>query len=413
MSTLPDLASVRTLDDTDPLKSMRAHFQLPEGLIYLDGNSLGAPPIASAQNVLRTIEQQWRNDLIGAWTKHDWIGAPRRVGGMIAPLIGAQAHEVVVADSTSVNLFKLIVAALQARPGRLTVLSEPGNFPTDLYIAEGATGFGSGRRLRTVPADRIVEAIDEDVAVVLLTHVHYKTGRKLDMAAITAAAHAKGALIIWDLCHSAGAIEVDLRACDADLAVGCGYKYLNGGPGAPAFLFVAERLHTTLRSPLTGWMGHQSPFDFTDDYVPAHGIDRFLCGTPQILGLAALERGVATFEQVDIKSLAAKSKSLSSLLLEWIEASCGEHGFELITPRDPSIRGSHISFNHEHAFPICQALIAHGVVGDFRAPNTLRLGLTPLYTRFEDVWRAVVTLEEIMNERKWDKYEYRKRGRVT
>lgn len=413
MSTLPDLASARRLDDADPLKSVRDRFRLPEGLIYLDGNSLGALPITSAQGVLQAIEQQWGNDLIGGWTKHDWIGAPRRIGGMIAPLIGAQPHEVVVADSTSVNLFKLIVSALQARPGKSTVLSEPGNFPTDLYIAGGATSLSQGHRLRTVPADKVIESIDDDVAVILLTHVHYKTGRKLDMAAITAAAHAKGALIIWDLCHSAGAIEVDLHACDADLAVGCGYKYLNGGPGAPAFLFVAERLHTTLQSPLTGWMGHQLPFDFSDDYIPAHGVDRFLCGTPPILGLAALEQGVATFNQVDMKSLTAKSEALSSLLLELVEARCGKHGFELITPRDPSTRGSHISFNHEHAFPICQALIANGIVGDFRAPNTLRLGLTPLYSRFEDVWRAVVTLEDIMNERKWDKEEYRRRGRVT
>jgi kynureninase len=413
MSGLPDLAAVRKLDDADPLKTLRNRFRLPETLIYLDGNSLGALPIASAQSVLEAIERQWGNNLIGGWTKDDWIGASRRVGSMIAPLIGAQAHEVVVADSTSVNLFKLIVAALQARTGRSTVLTEPGNFPTDVYIAGGVTRLGQGHHLHKVPADEIVESIDEDVAVVVLTHVHYRTGRKLDMAAITAAAHAKGALIIWDLCHSAGAIEVDLHACDADLAVGCGYKYLNGGPGAPAFLFVAERLHATLQSPLTGWMGHQAPFDFSDDYVPARGIDRFLCGTPPILGIAALEQGVATFDQVNMKSLAAKSESLFSLLLEWVEASCGEHGFELITPRDASTRGSHISFNHEHAFPICQALIARCVVGDFRAPNTLRLGLTPLYTRFEDVWRAVVTLEEIMSERKWDKDEYRKRGRVT
>jgi kynureninase len=375
---------IRALDAGDPLRAMRDRFQIPEGLVYLDGNSLGALPVATPERLRRAIEDEWGRSLIGSWNDHDWIGAPQRIGAMIAPLIGARPNEVIVADSTSANLFKLIVAALAARPGRTTILSEPGNFPTDLYIADGAASLLPGRQLKTVPADQIADAIDDDVAIVVLTHVHYKTGRKLDMTAITAAAHAKGALMLWDLSHSIGAVKVDLNGCHADLAVGCGYKYLNGGPGAPAFLYVAEALQEGLRSPLTGWMGHAAPFAFDDGYAPALGIDRFLCGTPPILGMAGLEQGVALFADVTIDHL------------------CAGMGFDLVTPRDPAQRGSHVSFAHAQAWPICRALIERGVVGDFRAPDVLRMGFTPLYTRFEDVWRAVEATRAVMIDGAWE-----------
>jgi kynureninase len=410
MTTLDD---IRALDAADPLAETRARFDLAPGLIYLDGNSLGALPVATSAAVADTIQRQWGRDLISSWNTHDWIGMPQRLGGMIASLIGAKPSEVIASDTTSVNLFKLITAALGARPGRSTILSEPGNFPTDLYIAQGVTSILEGRELRTLPADEIAAAIDEDTALVLLTHVHYKSGRKLDMAGITAAAHAKGALILWDLSHSAGAVAVDLDGCDADLAVGCGYKYLNGGPGAPAYLFVAERLQDELHSPLSGWMGHNEPFAFDDDYRPAAGIARFLCGTPPILGMAALEQGLATFAGIDRGTLFAKGSVLGALFIQLMEERCGDLGFILLSPRDDAERGSHVSFAHPHAYPICQALIARRVVGDFRAPDALRMGFAPLYNRYEDIWLAVEAIREIVGERLWDDPAFHTRAAVT
>jgi kynureninase len=358
------------------------------------------------------IEAEWGRELIGGWNTHDWFGAPRRVGDKIARLIGAAPGEVIVADSTSVNLFKLLAAALEHKPGRATILSEPGNFPTDLYIAEGVSRL-TGARVRTAPADQIIDAIDEDVAVIMLTHVHYKTGRRLDMEAITAAAHAKGALVLWDLSHSAGAVSVDLNGCGADLAVGCGYKYLNGGPGAPAFLFVAERLQNLMNSPLSGWMGHARPFEFVDQYEPKAGIERFACGTPPILSLAALEVGVDLMLEADPVLIAEKSAALGALLIETVDASDGCRALRLITPRDPAERGSHVAFAHPQAYAVCRALIDRGVVGDFRAPDAIRFGLTPLYTRFADVWSAVEILAEILETRAWDQPAYHAKMRVT
>ncbi len=411
-SKRPDLDAVRALDAVDPLAPMRARFALPEGVTYLDGNSLGALPRTTAARLKEVVEREWGRDLIGSWNSADWFGAARRVGGRIAPLIGAEANEVLVTDSTSVNLYKLLVAAVKASPERTTILSEPGNFPTDLYVADGAA-WSVGAQVRTLPVEDIVAAIDDDVAVVMLTHVHYKAGAMLDMAGITAAAQAKGALVLWDLSHSVGAVPVDLNGCNADLAVGCGYKYLNGGPGAPAFLYVAKRHQARLRSPLSGWMGHAAPFAFNDGYAPAADIGRFLCGTPPILGLAALEEGVKLFEEVAFDALVAKSRSLSSLFVTLMDGVGGEHGFTLASPRDPAARGSHVSYGHPEAYAICQALIARGVVGDFRAPDILRLGFTPLYTSHEDVWRAVDTLAAVMRERAWDRAEYRQRAAVT
>ncbi|QPQ54329.1 kynureninase [Allosphingosinicella flava] len=401
------LDDARALDARDPLRAHRDRFLIDPDTIYLDGNSLGALPRASRARIAEAVDEQWGRDLIRSWNKHGWLAAPERIGAKIAPLIGARPAEVIVADSTSVNLFKLLGAALAARPGRKIILSEPGNFPTDLYIAQGVADALPGVELRTLAAGAIADAIDEEVAVVLLTHVHYKTGRMLDMAGITRAAHAKGALVLWDLSHSAGAVPVDLNGCDADLAVGCGYKYLNGGPGAPAFLFVAERLQAELNSPLSGWMGHAAPFAFGDDYAAAPGIRRFLCGTPPILAMTALEAGVEEFAGVDRDALFAKSRALTGLFIDLVEARCAGHGFDLVTPRDPALRGSHVSFRHGEAYPICQAMIARGVIGDFRAPDIFRCGFTPLYTGYGDVWRAVDILADIMDTRAWDKDTYR------
>jgi len=406
-------AAVLEADAGDPLANFRAQFHLPPGVIYLDGNSLGALPLATPGLVNLALHQQWGDSLIRSWNVHDWIGAPRRLGDKIASLIGADSGEVLVADSTSVNLFKLLAAALAHQPGRRTILSESGNFPTDLYMAEGLTKMLDGRRLRTVAADAILDAIDDDVAVLMLTHVHYKTGRKLDMAAITAAAQAKGALVLWDLSHSAGAIPVDLNGCGADLAVGCGYKYLNGGPGAPAFLFVAERWQDKLQSPLAGWMGHARPFDFIDAYEPKAGIDRFACGTPPMLSLLALEQGVDLMRMADPELVARKAEGLSALFVNSVETLCAGLGLNLISPRRFADRGSHVSFAHEQAYAVCQALIARGVIGDFRAPDAVRFGFTPLYTSYADVWAAADILAEVLTTRAWDRPEYRARARVT
>ncbi|MBC7985173.1 MAG: kynureninase [Sphingomonadaceae bacterium] len=408
MTTLPE---ARALDAADPLRALRDRFALPEGVIYLDGNSLGALPRATIERQRDAVARQWGEDLIRSWNANDWIGAPARIGARIAPLIGAVPHEVIATDSTSVNLFKLIVAATRLVPERPEILTEPGNFPTDLYTADGASGVLPGSRLQTEPAERIIDAIGPETALVALTHVHYKTGARHDMAAITAAAHAAGALMLWDLSHSAGAIPVDLNGCGADLAVGCGYKYLNGGPGAPAFLFVAERLQERVRSPLSGWMGHADPFAFRDDYEPAPGIARFLCGTPPVLSLLALESGIELFGEVDMEELAAKSVALFDLFAQRVAERCPE--LALVTPRDPALRGSHISFTHRDGWPIMQALIARGVIGDFRAPDILRFGLTPLYLGFEDVWRATEILGDIIDSGEWRETRFQERLLVT
>jgi kynureninase len=402
------------LDAQDPLALHRAAFCLPPNIIYLDGNSLGALPVTSSARVADLIDRQWGPDLIRGWMMHGWIEAPGRIGDKIATLIGAKAGEVVATDSTSTNLFKLIVAALQARPGRHVVLSEPGNFPTDLYMIQGAlSAFGRECRLELRVRDEVADAIDEDTALVLLTHVHYKTADMFDMREITRRAHDAGALTLWDLSHSAGAVPVDLNAANADLAVGCGYKYLNGGPGAPAFLFVAERHHEALSSPLSGWMGHARPFDFIDAYEPAAGIGRFLCGTPPVMGLTALEAGVDVVLSADMAAVAAKSEALCRLVVSLVEQECAGFGLERLGPAPGQARGSHISFRHPEAYAIVQALITRGVIGDFRAPDVLRLGLTPLYLRFEDVWRAVQALRDILTDQLWDAPAYRVRAAVT
>ncbi len=334
-----------------------------------------------------------------------------RIAAKLAPIVGAKPNELLIADSTSVSLFKLLAAAAKARPGRRTILSQRANFPTDLYVAQGVADM-LGLTLKTVPADEVTSAIDDDTAVVTLTHVDYRSAAIHDMAAINAAADAAGALVVWDLSHSAGAIELDLHASGAELAVGCGYKYLNGGPGAPAFLYVAERLQGELTNPLQGWMGHADPFAFVDDYRPAEGMLKFLTGTPSILALAALDAGLATFEGIAMRDLAAKSRQLSQLFVDEVEARCGDE-VRLASPRDPAQRGSHVVFAHPEGYAVMQALIARGVIGDFRAPDLMRFGFAPLYNRFADMVRAAEALGDILSSREWDQPRFRERGRVT
>lgn len=381
----------RARDAADPLRGYRDRFALPEGVIYLDGNSLGPLPSDTAPALADMAGRQWGERLIRSWNE-GWIDAPQRIGGKIAALIGAEPDEVIVADSTSVNLFKLLVAALRHDPARRTIVSETGNFPTDLHIAEGAVGCVAGARLNAVARGALSGAIDGDTAVVLLTHVHYKTAERFDMASWTAAAHAAGALTLWDLSHSVGAVPVDLNAAGAELAVGCGYKYLNGGPGAPAVLFVARRLQERLASALSGWMGHAAPFDLTDAYQPASGMKRWLAGTPSMLAMAGLEAGVDLWRDVDQQAVAKKSAAL----FDQFAAIGARLNLECVSPADPERRGSHISFRHPQAYALCQALIARGVIGDFRDPDIVRFGLTPLYLGFEDVWRAGAILGDIL-----------------
>lgn len=397
---------------TAPAARFRDRFLLPEGVVYLDGNSLGPLPKAAPARVAEVIEREWGRDLVTSWNKHGWIDLPRRVGDKIARLIGAAPGEVMVADSTSINLFKLLGAALALRPERRVLLSERGNFPTDLYVAEGLAGLlGQGHALRLVEADEIVAAIDDDVAVVFLTEVDYRTGRLHDMAALTAAAHARGAVMLWDLAHSAGALPVDLRAAGAELAIGCGYKYLNGGPGAPAFLYVRQDLQERIRMPLTGWLGHAAPFAFEPGWRAAPGIGRALVGTPPILSLAALEVGVDLLLEADIEELRRASIALAERFIAGVEARCP--ALRLVSPRDPARRGSQVSFAHPEGYAVVQALIARGVIGDFRAPDILRFGIAPLFIGEAEIDAAIGHLSAVLERREWDRPEYRKRAAVT
>lgn len=411
---LPTRDDCVALDHADSLAAHRAAFALPDGVIYLDGNSLGARPQAALARVAEVVDAEWGRDLITSWNRHGWIDLPLRIGDKIARLIGAQPGEVAVADSTSINLFKVLAAALRMRPGRTVVLSERDNFPTDLYTAEGVIGLLGGRhRLRLVDAAALMDAIDGETACVLLTHVNYRTGAMHDMAALTRAAQAGGALMIWDLAHSAGAMPVDLNAAGADFAVGCGYKYLNGGPGAPAFIFVPRRHQAEVVQPLTGWLGHAEPFAFESSYRPAPGIGRALCGTPPVLSLAALEVGVDTVLAADIAALRAKSMALGDLFIRLVEGQGAGFGLGLASPRDAARRGSQVSFHHAHGYPVMQALIARKIIGDFRAPDILRFGFAPLYLRYVDIWDAAAALIEILQTGGWDRPEFKRRATVT
>jgi kynureninase len=402
------------LDRADPLAGFRARFALPQGVLYLDGNSLGALPKATPARLAAVIAEEWGEGLIRSWNRHGWIDMPRRVGDKIAQLIGARPGEVMVADSTSINLFKLIAAALRLRPERRIIVSERENFPTDLYVAQGLIELlGKHHELRLVTPETLDAALGDDVALVLLTHVNYRSGRMHDMAQVTRRVHDRGALMLWDLAHSAGALPVDLDACDADLAVGCGYKYLNGGPGAPAFLYVAQKLQDDFRSPLTGWLGHAAPFDFDPLYRPAPGIASAIVGTPPILSLAALEIGIDLALEADLAAVRAKSLALARLFVARVAESCAGSGLTLASPAEDEARGSQICYAHPDGYAIMQALIARGVIGDFRAPDILRFGFTPLYTSFADVFDAVEILRCVLASGEWDRPEFKHRAAVT
>ena len=430
MRTLNDC---RQLDAADTLRPLREQFALPEGVIYLDGNSLGVLPKSAAARVAEVINQEWGQDLIRSWNSAGWFNLPQRLGDKIAPLIGVGPGEVVATDSTSINLYKVLSAALniaaEDTPGKKTIVSERSNFPTDLYIAEGLCRERGYRLLRVEP-EGIMAALDGDAAVLMLTHVNYRTGAMHDMAALTAAAHAAGCLAVWDLAHSAGAVPVDLQAAHADFAVGCGYKYLNGGPGAPAFVWVNPQHTDRFRQPLSGWWGHAAPFEFMPDYRPAAGITRYLCGTQPILSLAALECGLDVFGAAQtlggMPALRAKSLALTDLFIKLVEEHCAGHGLGLATPRQHAQRGSQVCLTRrEGAYAIVQALIARGVIGDYRAgdPSTssgqtggqdiLRFGFTPLYIGFEDVWHAVAHLRQVLETAEWKQAQFNKKHAVT
>ncbi len=408
------------LDQADPLRPLREHFALPPGLIYLDGNSLGPMPRATPGRLQQVATQEWGEGLIRSWNAAGWMDLPHRVGDKIARLVGAGPGELLVADSTSVNLFKVLSAALalpREPPGRRVILSERSNFPTDLYIAEHLAR-SHGLELVLVDTEDLVARLRKDVAVLLLTHANYRTGYLHDMAGLTRAAHAAGALTVWDLAHSAGALPVDLKGADADFAVGCGYKYLNGGPGAPAFVWVHPRHVDQTRQPLAGWIGHAAPFDFSTGYEPAAGISRYHCGTPAILSLAALECGVDTLLAAEplggMAVVRAKALALTKCFAELVEARCDHLGLAVVSPREDARRGSQVCLTHpEGAYAIVQALIARGVIGDFRAPNVLRFGFTPLYLGHVDVFDAVDHLVQVMAGDLWRDPRFHQRQAVT
>jgi kynureninase len=402
-------------DADDPLRAKRAQFLLPQGVNYLDGNSLGALVASVPARMQYAVQQEWGQGLIRSWNDAGWYPAPQRVGAAIARLVGAQAHEVVSCDSTSVNLFKVLVAALRLRPGRSLILGELGNFPTDMYVADGVAEL-MGAQLRCVEPEAIeaaIEAAGEQLAVVTLTQVNYKTGRLYDMQRITDAAHRVGALVAWDLAHSAGTLPVQLNACAADLAVGCGYKYLNGGPGAPAFVYVAERHLAQLRQPIAGWHGHAHPFAFTQGYEPHAGIDRMLVGTASQLAMIALEEALTVFADVDLQQLRHKGSELGDLFIQLADQQLAGHGFGLASPREAARRGSQVSLTHPDGYAIMQALISRGVIGDFRAPDILRFGFAGLYVRYVDIWDAVAALRSVMDTREWDQPAFTTRKAVT
>ena len=421
------LQDCRALDAQDPLRALRKQFSLPEGVIYLDGNSLGVLPRSTAARVLDAVTREWGQGLIGSWNSAGWVDAPQRLGDKIARLVGAAPGELLVTDSTSVNLYKVLSAALNiARkdaPGRTVLVSERSNFPTDLYIAE-ALCKERGLRLQLVEPEDIASALTAEVAVLMLTHVNYRTGAMHDMAAVTRAAHEAGILAVWDLAHSAGAVPVDLHAAQADFAVGCGYKYLNGGPGAPAFVWAHPQHASRFWQPLAGWWGHAAPFEFTPDYRPAPGIARFLCGTQPVLGMTALECGLDTVLAAEpmggMAALRAKSLALTDLFIELVEARCAGRSLGLATPRAHEKRGSQVCLTRsEGAYAIVQALIARGVIGDFRAgdggvhPDILRFGFTPLYIGYEDVWQAVEHLRQVLETGEWQHAPFNQKLAVT
>lgn len=412
-------ADAIALDRDDPLAHLRDRFALTEDVIYLDGNSLGVPPAAAAARAQAVITQEWTEGLIRSWNAAGWFALPRRLGDKLAPLVGAASDELVVTDTISVNLFKLLSAALKMAhdrdPSRRVIVSERANFPTDLYIAQGLIEqLDRGYSLRLVddPAD-LPDAIGDDTAVVMITHVNYRTGYMHDMASLTQVIQRAGALALWDLAHSAGAVPVDLNGVHADFAVGCTYKYLNGGPGSPAFAWVARRHQAALAQPLSGWWGHAAPFEMNPLYTPGQGIGRFLCGTQPIVSMSLVEAGLDVFLATDMQTIRRKSLALTDAFIDLVQTRCAGQPLTLVTPRAHTQRGSHVSIEHPHGYEVMQALIARGVIGDYREPRVLRFGFTPLYTRFVDVWDAVETLRDVLETEAWRAPEHAARHSVT
>lgn len=403
------------LDQDDPLAKKRAEFLLPKDTIYLDGNSLGPLPIAAKERVEDVVSKQWGNDLISSWNQNNWIDLPTIVGDKIAPLIGAERGQVICCDSISINLFKLLAAALGLQSTRKVVLSQVDNFPTDLYATQGLSSLVGEKQcqLKLVEERSLVESLDRSVAVLLLTHVNFRNGEKHDMAQITKLAQDQGILVIWDLAHSAGAMPLHLDAHNVDFAVGCGYKYFNGGPGAPAFVYVAARHQPKVKQPLAGWMGDRAPFQFNPQYQPAPGINKFLSGTPNIISMAALDAALDVFKDVDLEAVWDKSTELSELFRQTVSKNKNLDGLSLISPIDTNQRGSQLAYSHPQAFAISQALIDHKVIVDFRAPNILRFGFTPLYTRFIDVFHATQILEQIFSKKLYQHKQYQAQQKVT
>ncbi|TCM67505.1 kynureninase [Acinetobacter calcoaceticus] len=407
-------------DQHDPLKNFKNDFALPKDVIYLDGNSLGARPKKSLTLAEQVITQEWGQDLINSWNKADWWGLPTRVGDKIATLIGAAAGETVVSDSTTVNLFKVLSAAVQIQADsdaqRKVIIAERDAFPTDIYIIEGYIDLiQKGYVLKLIDSVAELESTlkHNDVAVVVLSHVNYRTGYFYDMADINRLVHQHGGLLIWDLCHSVGAVPMDLKKTDSDFAIGCTYKYLNGGPGSPALLWVNPKHQNQFKQPLSGWWGHQKPFDMAQSYTPAEGIRRYLCGTQPILSMSLIEAGVDIFLASDMDQIRSKSLKLTDLFIDLMQQECADHEFELITPTDYRHRGSHVSFRHTHGYAIIQALIARGVIGDYREPEVLRFGVTPLYIGYCDIWDAVQQIKQVMQHEEWKAPQYQIRGQVT
>lgn len=412
--TVISRADCEAMDEQDPLAGFREKFSIPSGTLYLDGNSLGVMPKGAMARATEVVEQEWGVGLIKSWNAASWWDLPVTLGDKIATLIGADTGEVVVTDSTGINLYKVLAAALALVPDRRVIVMEGSNFPTDNYMAQGLVAqLSDGYEIRFAEEHELEQAIDDDVAVVCLTQVHYKSGRVLGMQAITTAIHAVGAVAIWDLCHSAGALPVALNACKVDFAIGCTYKYLNGGPGSPAFIFAASRHQGKVQQPLTGWWGHANPFEFERDYRPATNIRQMLSGTQGVLSLALIEVGLDLFLQADMAQIREKSMALTSLFVDLVEQRCAGHNVSLVSPRDADKRGSQVSLSHEQGFAIVQALIARGVVGDFRAPSTMRFGFAPLYNGYADVWDAVEHLSQILQGQEWKREEFNQRSAVT
>lgn len=415
MTRLPDIAAIEAMDAADPFRDFRDRFLLPHGVIYLDGNSLGAASAAAVMELQQATHEEWAQGLIRSWNTADWWEMPIALGDRIGKLTGAVPGQTVVCDSVSINLYKVLHAAMALRPLRSVLVAEASSFASDLYIAQSVASSrpGASLRLEGVDAPALEDLLDRKTAAVLINHINYKTGELLDMAALTRKIHAAGAIAVWDLSHSAGAVPVELDAAGADFAVGCTYKYLNGGPGAPGFIFAAQRHLADLRQPLIGWWGHARPFAFEPTFEAASGIRRFLCGTQPVLSMRALKGALDIWDSVDIAALRRKCIAMTDLFIQLVEAKCGDYGVVLASPRDGAKRGSQVSFTHAHGYAIMQALIERGVIGDFRAPTTIRFGFAPLYISYRDVWQSVAVLEEILRTGVWQHSRFNRRAAVT